>query len=221
MPGFSKGFIFRPIQWEGLMCFIQAQYRIKGGIQGLSLENTMLFVGVIWFILLFRSAETEQGSHETQREGCCFIAKAKRTVNMFTYDNDFKTHPCKMDLFLLDLVFHVVCLTLPQTLTTYKKSISEGKKKVMIFFLPLIESGLQVSLGLSNCPEQLVSLTWWVLSMWLRAAEQLVLRSLFFLIKKYITHFHGTKLEKISEGRKKIKTVHNIIIQKYYSVATF
>lgn len=136
MPGFSKGFIFRPIQWEGLMCFIQAQYRIKGGIQGLSLENTMLFVGVIWFILLFRSVETEQGSRETQREGCCFIAKAKRTVNMFTYDNDFKTHPCKMDLFLLDLVFHVVCLTLPQTLTTYKKSISEGEKKSNDFFSP-------------------------------------------------------------------------------------
>lgn len=29
------------------MCFIQAQYRIKGGTQDLSLENTMLFVGVI------------------------------------------------------------------------------------------------------------------------------------------------------------------------------
>ena len=45
--GSSKGFIFRLIGGEGLMCFIQAQYRIKGGIRGLSLENTMPSVGVI------------------------------------------------------------------------------------------------------------------------------------------------------------------------------
>lgn len=34
------------------MCFIQAQYRIKGGTQDLSLENTRLFVegNLIYFI---------------------------------------------------------------------------------------------------------------------------------------------------------------------------
>lgn len=76
MPSISKGFIFRQIQWESLMCFIQARYRIKGGTQGLSLENTLVFVGVIWFILLFRSVAREQGNHRhIQREGCCFITK--------------------------------------------------------------------------------------------------------------------------------------------------
>lgn len=38
--------------------------------------------------------------------------------------------------------------------------------------------------------------------MQLSVAEQLACRSLFFLIKKYITHFHGAKFEKLSEGRK-------------------
>ena len=47
MPGFSKGFIFKRIQSEGLMCFIQAQYRIKAGTQGPSMEIILLFVGVI------------------------------------------------------------------------------------------------------------------------------------------------------------------------------
>lgn len=70
-------------------------------------------------------------------------------MNKFTYNN-FKTRPFMMDLFLLDLIFHVVYFTRPLPLTMYKKYPRKGK--VSNDFSLLIESDLQVSLELQQLP---------------------------------------------------------------------
>lgn len=131
--GVSKGFIFRQIQWENPMCFLQAQNRIKRETQGLPLGITMPFVGVIWFTFLFRVWEQGRGARGFREKRVLFYY-CDLTCREWICYNHFKVHLLKVHLFRVDLAIHTAYLTPPPILTIYK-TISEGGK-VKIFFTP-------------------------------------------------------------------------------------
>lgn len=135
--GVSKGFIFRQIQWENPMCFLQAQNRIKRETQDLSLENTVVFVGVIWFIFLFMGMRTGQGTR-TYREKRVLFHYCNLMCWKWVHSNNFKAHLLKVHLFHVDLALHMVYFTLPPFLTIYKNH--HRREKSNDFFSFLIQS---------------------------------------------------------------------------------
>lgn len=154
--GVSKGFIFRQIQWENPMCFLQAQNRIKRETQSLSLEITVPFVGVIWFIFLFGVWEQGRGARRFREKRVLFYY-CNLTCREWICYNHFKVHLLKGHLFRVNLAFHMAYLTPPPILAIYK-TISEGGK-VKIFFHSLFNQTSKPLWNWSNCFLHLVFLT--------------------------------------------------------------
>ena len=132
MPGISKGLIFKRIQCEGLVLYSSTVWN-KGRDTGpLFGEYSAFCWGNLIYFTVQKCGKIAGEPWDTERR-VLFYCKAQCTENKFTYNNNFKTHPCKMVLFLLDLVLHMVYFILPRT---YKhiKNISEGKKKWFFSF---------------------------------------------------------------------------------------